>query len=107
MNKKLQSTPFSLVIGAAFATGLAASPVVLADVNPFAVTVLSSGYMVADSKTGEGQYGASKSISEAKCEAEKAAQKIANEGECGAKNSVQSKPVKEAKCGEAKCGGKK
>lgn len=118
MNKKPQTSPVSLAIGAAFAAGLAASPVVHADVNPFAVTALSSGYMVASSKNSEGQCGASKSMNEAKCGAEKASQKVAkegecgaskrvNEGECGAKKAAQPKPIKEAKCGEAKCGGNK
>ena len=107
MNKKLHNTPVSLAIGAAFAAGLAASPVVHADVNPFAITTLSSGYMVADGKAGEGQCGASKSQGEAKCGAEKASKKVAKEGECGANKAAQPKPIKEAKCGEAKCGGNK
>ncbi len=115
MNKNLNGFPFSLALGATLASGLAASPVVHADINPFAVTALSSGYMVASSKGSEGQCGASKSASEAKCGAEKAAAKMAKEGECGAKSvkegecgakkAAQPKPIKEAKCGEAKCGG--
>ena len=114
MNKKSHNKPVALAIGAAFVAGLAASPVVNADINPFGVTALSSGYMVASSKAGEGQCGASKSASEAKCGAEKATAKLVKEGECGAGKSVKegecgakTKPIQEAKCGEAKCGGNK
>lgn len=116
MNKNQPGFPISLALSATLATGLAASPVVHADVNPFAVTALASGYMVA-SKGSEGQCGASKSTSEAKCGAEKAAAKMSKEGECGAKSvkegecgakkAAQPKPIQEAKCGEAKCGGKR
>jgi uncharacterized low-complexity protein len=107
MNKKTHRNTVSLAIGAALASGLAAAPVVHADVNPFALSALSGGYMVASGMTGEGQCGATKKSSEAKCGAEKAVQKITKEGECGAKTAAKPKPVKEAKCGEAKCGNNK
>jgi uncharacterized low-complexity protein len=105
MSKKHPSTPIALAIGTAFAAGVAATPVVHADVNPFAVTQLSSGYMLS---ADEGQCGANRQASEAKCGAEKAAQKITDEAECGANKAMaKPKPVKEAKCGEAKCGNNK
>jgi uncharacterized low-complexity protein len=118
MKKQFRTSPVSLAIGVTFAASIAASSVVQADVNPFAVTALSSGYMVASSKGSEAQCGANKSMKEAKCGAEKAAQKVAmeeeigasksvKEGECGAKKVTQPKPIKEAKCGEAKCGANK
>ena len=104
MNKKTTSNPVSLAVGAVFAAGMAIAPAVQADVNPFAVSALSSGYMVAD-KGAEGNCGAKKPVAEAKCGESKAAKQI-KEAECGA-NKAQPKPIKEAKCGEAKCGANK
>lgn len=105
MSKKHTIKPISLAIGAAFVAGMAATPAVQADVNPFSVTALSSGYMVADKST-EGNCGANKAkqVQEAECGANKAKQ--LKEAECGA-NKAEPKPVKEAKCGEAKCGDNK
>lgn len=115
MSKKHTIKPISLAVGAAFVAGMAAAPIAQADVNPFAATALTSGYMVAE-KSSEGQCGANKQPAEAECGANKAAQK-ANEGECGASkkpaegecgaNKAKPKPVQEAKCGEAKCGSNK
>ena len=103
------------VAGIALAATLMASPA-QADVNPFAMSALNSGYMVAEAKGTEGQCGANKGVSEAECGANKAAKK-AGEGECGANkkpaegecgaNKAEAKPIQEAKCGEAKCGGNK
>ncbi len=113
MNNKAIIKPLSLTVGAAFTAGMLSVPAVHADINPFAVTTLSSGYMLAEKGT-EGQCGANKGISEAECGANKAAKKV-NEGECGAGEKAKegecgankAKPVQEAKCGEAKCGGNK
>ena len=108
----------SLALGAAFAATIATSPV-QADVNPFGMSALASGYMVADAKATEGKCGGNKSVSEAECGANKASDKVsegecgankkAEEGKCGAdkKAAAASKPIQEAKCGEAKCGGNK
>jgi uncharacterized low-complexity protein len=119
MSNKQISKPVSLAAGAIFAASIVAAPTVQADVNPFAITALSSGYMVAD-KGAEGQCGANKRVTEAECGANKAANKVneaecgankpakkVNEAECGANKPVKSKPVVEAKCGEAKCGANK
>ncbi len=107
--------PIALVAGAALAATLVATPA-QADVNPFSMSALASGYMVADAKGTEGQCGANKGVSEAECGANKAAKK-AGEGECGANkkpaegecgaNKAETKPIQEAKCGEAKCGSNK
>lgn len=106
MSKRQTISPLSLTAGAAIVAALGTAPAVQADVNPFAVTVLSSGYMVAD-KGAEGQCGGNKRVSEAECGANKASTKV-KEGECGAaKIKPVSKPIQEAKCGEAKCGGNK
>lgn len=116
MSKQHVIKPVSLAVGAAFVASMATAPAVQADVNPFAATTLTSGYMVAEKGT-EGQCGANKQPAEAECGANKAAQKAAQkaregecgadkkpaEGECGA-NKPAPKPVQEAKCGEAKCG---
>ncbi len=92
------------VAGIALAATLIATPA-QADVNPFAMSALASGYMVADAKGAEGQCGANKGVNEAECGANKTAKKTA-EGECGANKAV-AKPIQEAKCGEAKCGANK
>ena len=103
------------VAGIALAATLIATPA-QADVNPFAMSALSSGYMVAGGMDTEGKCGGNKGVSEAECGANKAASKAtegecgaskkAGEGECGA-NKAEAKPIQEAKCGEAKCGGNK
>ena len=113
MAKKISMKPLALALGAAFATTLAGNGIVNAAGNPFAMTELSSGYMVAEAgegKCGEGKCGAGKSAAsedghkagkEGKC----------GEGKCGAGKSAASedgnKAGKEGKCGEGKCGGSK
>jgi len=104
MSKKHTIKPVSLAVGAAFIAGMATAPVVQADVNPFSVTALSSGYMVAE-KGAEGNCGAKKTVQEAECGANKAKQ--VQEADCGANKKEQEKTVMEAKCGEAKCGDNK
>ena len=74
-------SPLALALGAAFATSLAGASVANAAQNPFAMSQLSSGYMVADSHEG-------------KC----------GEGKCGGSKDSKSK---EGSCGEGKCGGSK
>ena len=95
--------PITLVAGAALAATLAATPA-QADVNPFGMSALAGGYMVADAKATEGKCG------EAKCGSNKAAEKVeeakCGEAKCGS-NKAEPKPIVEAKCGEAKCGSNK
>ena len=108
----------SIALGAAFATSLAAAPVANAADNPFAMSELSSGYMVADShmegKCGEGKCGGDK----AKTMATEGADKAMGEGKCGegkcggdkAKTTATEgadKAMGEGKCGEGKCGANK
>lgn len=102
MSNKQTIKPLSLLAGTVFTASIAATPVAHADVNPFAISTLSSGYMLADKGT-EGQCGANKRVNEAECGANKAVKKV-NEAECGAD---KPKPIVEAKCGEAKCGNNK
>jgi uncharacterized low-complexity protein len=79
MSKNTVMKPLSIALGAAFVASLAGTSVANAAENPFSMTELSSGYMVADSHEG-------------KC----------GEGKCGGE-----KKAKEGKCGEGKCGGEK
>lgn len=81
---KQTNKPLALAVGAALVGGIALST------SAFAMTDLSSGYMVAASQAGgEGK------AAEAKCGANKAAA----EAKCGA-----DKKAAEGKCGEGKCG---
>jgi len=95
MSKTTVMKPLSIALGAAFVASLAGTSVANAADNPFSMTELSSGYMVADSKEGkcgEGKCGGEKKTEEGKC----------GEGKCGGE-----KKAKEGKCGEGKCGGEK
>ena len=82
MVKKSKISPLTTALGASFTISLALSPIAHATDNPFEVTSLGSGYMVADGHEG-------------KC----------GEGKCGDKKSSDSK--KDKKEGEGKCGGNK
>jgi len=98
--------PLAAAIGSAFAVSLAASPVVNAEQNPFAMNELSSGYQVADmegkcggKKEREGNCGGKKER-EGNCGG-KMNKYEEGEGNCGAKKKAR----KEGQCGEGKCGG--
>jgi uncharacterized low-complexity protein len=112
--------PLSIALGAAFVASLAGTSIANAAENPFSMTELSSGYMVADSQEGkcgegmkdkegmkgkEGKCGEGMKDKEGKCGGEK---KEAKEGKCGeGKCGGEKKEAKEGKCGEGKCGGEK
>jgi uncharacterized low-complexity protein len=81
MSKKFELKPISAVVGAALTASVIALPTANADENPFAMTELSSGYVVAGDAEG--------SCGEGKC----------GEGKCGEEGSCG-----EGKCGEGKCG---
>jgi uncharacterized low-complexity protein len=92
MSKKNEIKPLSIAVGAALAASVLTMGAANAEVNPFELNTLSSGYMVADSdsegscgegKCGEGKCGEGKDKAEGSC----------GEGKCG-----------EGKCGEGKCG---
>jgi uncharacterized low-complexity protein len=107
--KKTAMTAFSAAI---LASSMAS--VAVADTNPFAAKVMSSGYQLADyakdaeGKCGEAKCGADKASKEGKCgEAKCGADKAAKEGKCGEAKCGADKAAKEGKCGEAKCGAKK
>lgn len=96
MSKKITLTPIAAALGTTFVVSLAASPIVNAAENPFALNELSSGYMVAeegkcgDKMEGEGKCGKEMESEEMESEEEESEEKKA-EGKCG-----------EAKCGDAK-----
>ena len=76
MSKKTSMKPIAAAIGAVVVTSLATVPVAQADVSPFGMTDLGSGYQVAmEGKCGEGKCGGSKAAGEGKC----------GEGKCGGK----------------------
>jgi uncharacterized low-complexity protein len=116
MNRKQTFNPFTLIAGAALAASVITIPA-QADVNPFAMSAMASGYMVTAAKGTEAQCGSNKTVNEAECGANKAATKVSEaecgankkvaEAKCGADNKVETKPIVEAKCGEAKCGSNK
>lgn len=80
MHDKTAMKSLALTLGATF-TGSLAGQAVAADANPFALSDLGEGYMVADGH-GEGRCG---------------------EGKCG--GAMQQEKAREGKCGEGKCGG--
>ena len=91
MSEKNTKKPLAIALGAAFVTSLAGAPVANAAENPFAMSELAGGYMVADSH----MEGGDKAEAEGKC----GAGKTEAEGKCGAE-----KTKAEGKCGEGKCG---
>ncbi|HHH43000.1 MAG TPA: hypothetical protein ENK49_02590 [Gammaproteobacteria bacterium] len=118
--------PVAVALGAAFVTSLAGTSIANAAENPFGMTELSSGYMVAEEgkcggmkkgdhdsadkmkkegKCGEGM-DKSKMDKEGKCGEGMDKSKMDKEGKCG-EGMDKSKMKKEGKCGEGKCGGNK
>jgi len=101
MLKKRTLKPITAALGATFVVALAASPIANAANNPFSLTEISSGYMVADK--AEGKCG------EGKCGEGQAKDKKEAEGKCGGEKSHEAKDgdkkSSEGKCGEGKCGG--
>ena len=96
MSQNSTKNPLAIALGAAFVTSLAATPVANAAENPFAMSELTSGYMVAEmaeGKCGEGKCGGDKAKAEGKCGGDKA--------------DAEGKAMGEGKCGEGKCGGDK
>ncbi len=85
--KNTMKKSLSIALSTAFVAAMSAAPVASADVNPFGMQNLQSGYMqLAEGKCGEG--------------------KMKKEGKCGEGKCGEGKMKKEAKCGEGKCGGK-
>ncbi|MCH2258914.1 MAG: hypothetical protein MK088_20010, partial [Alteromonas sp.] len=90
--KQIKKSSVATALGAVV-IGSLASTVAVADVNPFGMQALESGYsqFAAEGKCGEGKCGGDKKADkEGKC----------GEGKCGG----DKKAGKEGKCGEGKCG---
>jgi len=124
MSIKRKMKPMALAISTAVCGSIIAMSSVQAETNPFGMTDLSSGYMIAcaegkcggdmkskEGKCGEGKCGGDKSkakegkCGEGKCGGDKSK---AKEGKCGeGKCGGDKSKAKEGKCGEGKCGGKK
>ena len=115
MSNKNKLNPLAIALGTTFAISLSTSPVVNAADNPFNMTDLGSGYMVAEEgscgdkkaegKCGEGKCG-DKKKAEGKCGEGKCGDKKKAEGKCG-EGKCGDKKKAEGKCGEGKCGDKK
>ena len=102
--KQIKKSSVASALGAVV-IGSLASTVAVADVNPFGMQALESGYsqFAAEGKCGEGKCGGDKKAEkEGKCGGDKKAEK---EGKCGeGKCGGDKKAEKEGKCGEGKCG---
>ena len=103
MSKKFELKPISAVVGAALTASVIALPTANADENPFAMTELSSGYVVAgdaEGSCGEGKCGEG-NCGEGKCGENKDGEGACGEGKCG---EGAEKGAEEGSCGEGKCG---
>jgi len=112
MTKKFSAKSVALAAGASFAISLAASPVAMADTNPFSMTKVSSdsNIQLASGKCGEGKCGGGMKDmdkkAEGKCGEGKCGGKMDNkmkDGKCG--GDKKKSKMKGGKCGEGKCGG--
>ena len=101
MSDKNRTKPLATTAGIALASTLAMAHA-NADQNPFEMSALSEGYMVAGM---EGTCGGMKKEGEGKC----GGMKKEGEGKCGGMKSDAKGAKKggEGKCGEGKCGGMK
>ncbi|MDW3095499.1 MAG: EF-hand domain-containing protein [Gammaproteobacteria bacterium] len=127
MFKKSEIKPIAAAIGTVFATSTIFMAPASADENPFQMTELSSGYMVADGhegKCGEGKCGEGKKMCKKKMKKmdtdgdgsvskdefmahaeKKFSRKDKNgDGIISAEEMKRKKKNKEGKCGEGKCG---
>ncbi len=122
MSKKDTMKPLALAISVALAGSFVAASTASADVSPFSMQNLSSGYMAADA--GEGKCGGDKG-EEGKCGGDKGEEgkcggDKGEEGKCGGDKGEEGKcggdkegadeegadeKGEEGKCGEGKCGG--
>jgi uncharacterized low-complexity protein len=101
-------TKSKLSLATVFVASMAATSVVSAAQNPFSMTSLDKGYMVAeadmakdakmkDGKCGEGKCGATTDKTKAKAKDVKADVKV----------EADKAKMKDGKCGEGKCGATK
>lgn len=97
--------PIAAAIGVAFVSSMAFSSASFASDNPFAMTDLDSGYMLAGDKGEEGKCGEDKG-EEGKCGEGKCGEDKGEEGKCGEGKGEEGKcgegKGEEGKCGEDK-----
>lgn len=106
--KQIKKSSVATALGAVV-IGSLASTVAVADVNPFGMQALESGYsqFAAEGKCGGDKAEKEGKCGEGKCGGDKA-KKAKKEGKCGeGKCGGDKKADKEGKCGEGKCGGDK
>ena len=118
MIKKPEIKPIAVAIGTVFVTSALLTTPASADENPFQMTELSSGYMVADGHKGkrsckikklkkmdtDGDGAVSKDEFMAHAEKKFAKKDKNGDGVISAEEMKQMKKHKEGKCGEGKCG---
>jgi len=94
--KKINKTPLASAMGAAFLSTVAATAV-NAEVNPFGMTELSTGYM---------QVAAADKAAEMACGAAMGGMTKPKgaEGACAGNKKTDAPKAAEGKCGEGKCG---
>jgi uncharacterized low-complexity protein len=97
----------TLVLGSAFAVTFAAAPVAAATGNPFALTPLSSGYMVADhheagEKMKDGKCGSEAKGKEGNCSAETKDKEGSCSAEMKGKGEGGADKMKEGSCASDK-----
>ncbi len=91
MATKNMLKPVAAIAGVAFVSSLAVTSTAIADAdNPFELSDLDSGYMLAGHHKGD----------EGKCGDDKGEEGKCGEGKCGGDDKGE-----EGKCGEGKCGG--
>ena len=109
MSEKKVVKPVALAVGAALASSFAIGGVANADTidNPFAMSALSAGYMLA---AGEGSCGGDKKGEGDHKDGEGSCGEKDGEGSCGEKDGEGScgesgEKEGEGSCGEGSCGG--
>ncbi len=106
MSRKSTLAPVAAALACA---GLAVTATAQAAENPFGMTDLGAGYMVADHNEGHGKMMKEGKCGEGKCGEGKCggmSSKDMKEGKCGEGMKKEGdKAMKEGKCGEGKCGG--
>ena len=103
--KKQIIKPVAAAVGVAFVSSLAISSAASASDNPFGMSDLDTGYMLAGGHgKEEGEKGEEGKCGEGKCGEGKCGEDKGEEGKCGEGKCGEDKG-EEGKCGEGKCGG--
>lgn len=118
MFEKEVAKPIALAVATALVGSIAIGSVAQADtsVSPFAITTLSTGYLLGAAgegtcggdkqdaaKEAEGSCGGDKEA-EGSCGGDKEGEAKEAEGSCGGDKEGEAKEDAEGKCGEGKCG---